>query len=166
MTSPFGALEDSNTSRNSDIHSISSPERRTLLRMGAATGAATLLAPWLAGCATSATQNAAAAARPTEATRAKPGFKPVAVSRDDRITVPEGYMASVIAAWGEPVGMAGRMPAWKGDGSDSAFEQEAQMGMHHDAIEYLPLDGSKRGLLVMNHEYVDDGLLHKDGLKT
>ena len=27
-------------------------------------------------------------------------------------------------------------------------------------------DPTRRGLLVMNHEYVDDGLLHPDGLKT
>lgn len=168
--SPFDALENSNASSNADIHSVSVPERRMMLRMGAAAGAASLLGPWLAGCATGATGSASAAgaAAPavTEATRARPGFKSIPVGTTDALRVPEGYIASVIAAWGEPVGMAGRMPAWKGDGSESAFEQEAQMGMHHDAIEYLPIDGSRRGLLVMNHEYVDDGLLHRDGLKT
>jgi secreted PhoX family phosphatase len=39
--------------------------------------------------------------------------------------------------------------------------------MHHDGIHYFPLPyGSKSsssGLLVMNHEYTDDGLLHADG---
>ena len=41
------------------------------------------------------------------------------------------------------------------------------MGMHHDGIHFFPLDGSStRGLLVMNHEYTDDGLLHADGMKT
>ncbi len=35
--------------------------------------------------------------------------------------------------------------------------------MHHDGLQYYPLDGSRRGLLVMNHEYVDNGLLHTDG---
>ena len=39
--------------------------------------------------------------------------------------------------------------------------------MHHDGMAFFPLDGSsQRGLLVMNHEYVDDGLLHTDGMKT
>jgi secreted PhoX family phosphatase len=38
------------------------------------------------------------------------------------------------------------------------------MGMHHDGIHYYPLDGSRRGLLVMNHEYTDDGLLHPEGM--
>jgi uncharacterized protein len=42
-----------------------------------------------------------------------------------------------------------------------------QMGMHHDGIHYYPLDGSStRGVLAMNHEYTDDGLLHPDGMKT
>ncbi|MFO0231944.1 MAG: PhoX family protein, partial [Burkholderiales bacterium] len=45
-------------------------------------------------------------------------------------------------------------------------DQALQMGMHHDGLHYVPLDGSTRGLLVMNHEYVDDGLLHPDGMKT
>jgi hypothetical protein len=42
--------------------------------------------------------------------------------------------------------------------------------MHHDGIHWFrhPLtpDSSSAGLLVMNHEYADDGLLHTDGMKT
>ena len=42
--------------------------------------------------------------------------------------------------------------------------------MHHDAIEFFPLAGgragSERGLLAINHEYTDDGLLHPDGMLT
>ena len=73
-------------------------------------------------------------------------------------------MAAVIAAWGEPVGVPGNMPAWKGDGSHTAAEQAVQMGMHHDGMEYFPLQGSStRGLLAVNHEYTDDGLLHVGG---
>ena len=41
------------------------------------------------------------------------------------------------------------------------------MGMHHDGIHFYPIGGSStHGLLAMNHEYIDDGLLHTDGLKT
>ncbi|WP_293187986.1 alkaline phosphatase PhoX [Ottowia sp.] len=72
----------------------------------------------------------------------------------------------MIAAWGEPVGLSGEMPAFKDDAANTAADQEAQMGMHHDGIHFFAQDGSKSGLLVMNHEYVDDGLLHTDGLKT
>jgi secreted PhoX family phosphatase len=38
--------------------------------------------------------------------------------------------------------------------------------MHHDGIHFFSQDGSQSGLLVMNHEYTDDGLLHPDGMKT
>jgi secreted PhoX family phosphatase len=81
------------------------------------------------------------------------------------VVVPEGYVASVIAAWGEPVGVPGNMPAFRPDASNSAQEQAVQMGMHHDGLHFYPLNGSStRGLLAMNHEYVDDGLLHVGGL--
>jgi secreted PhoX family phosphatase len=36
--------------------------------------------------------------------------------------------------------------------------------MHHDGIHYYAQEGSKRGLLAMNHEYVDQGLLFTDGM--
>ena len=39
--------------------------------------------------------------------------------------------------------------------------------MHHDGMEFFPLDQDPRhGLLAINHEYTDDGLLHADGMKT
>ena len=44
--------------------------------------------------------------------------------------------------------------------------------MHHDGMHFFPLStgsaqlSSTHGLLVMNHEYTDDGLLHPDGMKT
>jgi hypothetical protein len=42
-----------------------------------------------------------------------------------------------------------------------------QAGMHHDGLHFfaLPRDSrsSSQGLLAINHEYTDDGLLHSDG---
>src|SRR5690606_32823157 len=88
-------------------------------------------------------------------------------STADALVVPEGYVSEVIAAWGEPLGVPGAMPAWREDAGNSAADQALQMGMHHDGIHFYPLEGSStRGLLAMNHEYTDDGLLHADGLKT
>jgi secreted PhoX family phosphatase len=80
--------------------------------------------------------------------------------------MPRKIITAAIVPWGEPVGLPGNMPAWRDDASNSAADQAAQMGMHHDGLHYFPLDGSRRGLLVMNHEYVDDGLLHTDGMRT
>jgi len=153
MAKDFETMEDSNRSSNPSIHEVSDPARRTLLRSGVGAAVATLLG----GCATSSSS----AGGPSM------GFKsiPIDASRDG-LKVPEGYVASVIAPWGDPIGMPGRMPSWRPDASDTGADQEVQMGMHHDGIHYYALDGSKRGLLAMNHEYTDDGLLHPDGMKT
>ncbi len=95
------------------------------------------------------------------------GFSSISGSREDRVRVPAGYSANVIYRWGDPVGSAAGMPAFKTDGSNTAAEQALQAGMHHDGIEYFAMPygshSSARGLLVMNHEYTDDGLLHTDG---
>src|SRR5262249_18430598 len=71
----------------------------------------------------------------------------------------------VLYRWGDPIGAAAGQPEFRWDGSNSAEEQALQAGMHHDAIEFFPLDGN-RALLAVNHEYTDDGLLHPDGMRT
>ena len=155
MAKNFDEMEDSNRSRNPDIHRVSDPARRVVLQGGLGALAAGLWAPWLAGCASAGSMGGPLL-----------GFNSVPVTEKDTLVVPAGYSAVAIAAWGEPVGMPGNMPAWKPDASNSAADQAVQMGMHHDGIHYFPIDGSStRGLLVMNHEYTDDGLLHTDGMK-
>ena len=153
MAKDFDCMEDSNRSSNADIHSVSDPARRVWIRGGLAALVGGALAPLAAGCATAPD------------VRSLLGFKGIAASTADRIVVPAGYVATTIAAWGEPVGVPGRMPAWREDASGSAADQAVQMGMHHDGIHFYPLAGSSaRGLLAMNHEYVDDGLLHAGGM--
>ena len=150
MTKNFSEMEDSNHSSNHSIHEVIETSRRTFLRNGAAVSLATVLAP-LSGCAVlSGPSN-------------KLGFKAIPVGMGDQLVVPEGYTATPFAPWGDPVGIAGRMPAFKMDGSNSADDQAVQLGMHHDGLEYFPLQGSSRGLLAINHEYTDDGLLHVGG---
>ncbi len=101
----------------------------------------------------------------------KIGFKSVAtLPALDSIVVPEGYLASVIIAWGDPVSDG---PAFKQDGSNSVADQNVQWGMHNDGMHFFPFDrrafggvrlpSSSHGLLVSNHEYVDHGLLFSDG---
>jgi uncharacterized protein len=160
MAKDFETMEDSNRSSNPTIHEVSDPSRRTVLRGTLGLAASALYAPLVTGCAASAASREA-----PKALVPAIGFKGIAIGESDKLVVPEGYSAAVIAAWGEPVGVAGNMPAWKGDGSHTAAEQAVQMGMHHDGIHFYPLEGSStRGLLCMNHEYVDDGLLHNGGL--
>jgi uncharacterized protein len=91
------------------------------------------------------------------------GFTGVPVSSADAVVVPPGYTAKVLIAWGDPVSDG---PAFAQDASNSTADQEAQWGMHNDGLVYFPINGSKRGLLVENHEYTDDGLLFTDGIEN
>ena len=163
MAKDFDWMEDSNRSGNTGWLAVSDPARRVWLRGGLGSALAAAFGPLtatLAGCATGA------------APRSRLGFQPIAVSVADTVTVPSGYLAEFIAPWGEPVGIAGALPAFRPDAGNSAADQAVQFGMHHDGIQFYPLaaaesdgaGGHQRGLLVMNHEYVDDGLLHPDGL--
>jgi secreted PhoX family phosphatase len=151
----------SNTSRNPTFDEVNA-ERRALLKGSLAGGALALAGIPFAGCATTPGP-AGAPANP-----ATPGFVPVAPSKADAIVVPEGYEAYVLYAWGDPVSDG---PAFRQDASNTAADQAEQAGMHHDALHYFAMvEGSAlsstHGLLVVNHEYTDDGLLHADGMRT
>ena len=116
-------MEDGNRSSNPSIHDVSDPARRTLLRGGLAGGITGLLAPLsgvaaLAGCASTADAGAGPLL----------GFKSVPVSVADTVSVPAGYSVQALAAWGEPAGLSGESAAFKFDGSNSAAEQETQLG--------------------------------------
>jgi secreted PhoX family phosphatase len=157
MAKDFTTLEDSNDSGNPSIHAVSDPARRTVLRGGLAL-AAHVFTPLAAAAAS------AGCARPRAASTALLGFQGVPVSSADALTVPADYTAHVIARWGEPVGMAGAAPPFRWDASNSAAEQALQLGMHHDGMHFYPLAERGSGLLVINHEYVDEGLLFTDGM--
>ena len=152
MAKDFDQMEDSNRSGNLSIHQVSDPARRLIIKGGLGLVSTSAL--------TSLTACASLGGGP------KLGFKAIPASSADKLVVPDGYSAQVLAPWGEPIGVTGAaMPPLKEDASSSAAEQALQMGMHHDGMHYYPLDDERRGLLVMNHEYTDDGLLHKDGMK-
>ena len=46
------------------------------------------------------------------------GFTPVAMSAADTVVVPPGYSARAFYKWGDAVGIAGKMPAFKPDASN------------------------------------------------
>jgi hypothetical protein len=88
------------------------------------------------------------------------GFESIPTSSADTVVVPPGYTATVLIAWGDPLSDG---PAFAPDASNSAADQAQQWGMHNDGVVYFPINGSKHGLLVQNHEYTDDVLLFPDG---
>jgi secreted PhoX family phosphatase len=130
----------------------SAATRRAVLQGGVAAVAAT----FLGGLATAAPATAAPEPAGRPPSRPLLGFTAVAPSTDDAVHVPPGYVAEVLIPWGTP--LVGGV-AWQADGSNTAADQERQVGFNHDGIHYFPLDrgrrGSERGLLVLNHEYTD-----------
>ena len=157
-----------NTSDNPTMHDILAARigRRGFM-LGSA-GAAVFGSMGLTGClglgGSSASSAAPAAAAPAETLL---GFKPVAKSLADAFIVPEGYTASVIYAKGDPL-FAG-VAAFKNDGTDTGYDQRA--GDHHDGMQYFGLNaagkadqaGASRGLLGMNHEYIEQVTLFPAG---
>ena len=152
MAKDLSKMEDSNRSSNPSIHELCDPARRLVLQGGAAAWLAPLAA--IAGCAPWA-------GRPGPS---RLGFASIPPSTSDTLKVASGYTATPLAPWGEPVGIAGQMPAWSFELTAGAAEQALQLGMNHDGLEYFPLDGSRRGLLAINHEYTDEMLLHPGGM--
>ena len=74
----------------------------------------------------------------------------------------------MIIPWGTPIHAGG--PAWRKDASNTAAEQLLQVGVHHDGMHFFPLDDggkgrrqNRRGLLVLNHEYIDRTIHYTDG---
>ncbi len=145
---------ESNTSDNEHFADVLvvNRKRRQLLQGGFSLAATAMLAG-AAGCARTVARLEAA---PVLA------FQPVPASKQDAVRVPAGYTVQILYGWGDPVSDG---PAMRSDASDSAALQTQQAGMHHDGMHFFPFPGeSNYGLLAMNHEYTDDGLLHAGGM--
>ncbi|HAW93086.1 MULTISPECIES: PhoX family protein [unclassified Arsukibacterium] len=155
----FAAIVDSRMARRNFIKGS----------MGAAMAA--FLGGTLAGCSSSDDETTPVAPTvPPVTTAPLLGFAAIATQRADTITVPEGYTARTFLPWGTP--LSGSYPTYLADGSNSGSDQEQQVGMHHDGMHFFPIDSrtsatsSEEGLLVFNHEYIDNNLIHPNGITT
>jgi len=142
---------------------------------GAGGATATFLAPSVASATVLTFQFAAAngntAATATTTVTVNPaqlGFMAVAKNKLDVVTVPTGYKVQVINRTGDPI--AAGVPAYKNDGTDTNFAQ--RIGDHGDALYWYGLaatgtardeTSSTRGLLVQNHENINQQYLHPAG---
>ena len=96
------------------------------------------------------------------------GYKAIPMGFTDDVFVPEGYSSQPFLPWGTPI--LGSYPAYVPGtpplvpGGNTAADQAQQMGSDHDGMHYFPLErgprGSEHGLLVMNHEAVQESYLH------
>ena len=147
-----GDERPSNTSANPTFYDVI--EARTS-RRGFIMGSLAALATGLYGVPAVTSKSALAA---STAASGLLGFKPVPVSKDDKVVVPEGYKVQVLAPWGTPI--TSTAPAYQA-GAVTGADQGMQVGSHHDGMHFFPIDGSSGdGLLVMNHEYVEPRFFH------
>ena len=142
--------------------------RRTVVRGGALAAAAGFMTTSLLAdtpAAHAATEQTAGQGRRG---RGLLGFQPIPLSKGDEVVVPIGYSAVPFIPWGTPIQPDGPRfvpgtPPFVA-GGNTAADQEQQIGMHHDGMHFFPIgnrrEGSRRGLLVVNHEYTDEGYLH------
>jgi hypothetical protein len=89
-------------------------------------------------------------------------FKEVEAGVDGTHHVAEGYNADILIRWGDPV-LPGA-PAFAPNAQTGA-SQSKQFGYNNDFLGYFPIDGSRRGLLTVNHEYTSTELMFA-GFKT
>jgi len=155
-----------NHSGNNPFHEVLAArlQRRSVMKGTVGAALASIMGMTLVGCDSDDDDdnNGSAASVQTEL-----GFKAIPVSSANEVVVPEGYSTQAFLPWGTPI--TGAYPEFRADASNTGAEQEQQVGMHHDGLHFFPIDqkaggnSSTEGLLVMNHEYINQDALHPDG---
>jgi len=157
-----------NHSSNTPFHQVLAArmQRRTVMKGSVGAALASVMGLGLAGCGSDDDDDNGSSTGGSSA-NTDLGFKAVAVSSDNEVVVPEGYSSVAFLPWGTPI--TGSYPEYKADGTNTGADQEQQMGMHHDGVHFFPIDqkaggnSSTEGLLVMNHEYINQSALHANG---
>lgn len=138
-----------------------SVSRRDLLRGSLGLAASRFFSAPLSGCANPPFQPADTSLRLS--------FSAVPKSLLDRVSVPDGYTATVLYRLGDPI--AAGVSAYKNDGSDPADSFATRSGDHHDGMHFFGMTAqdtyaateSRRGLLAINHESITPAYLHPQG---
>jgi secreted PhoX family phosphatase len=165
----------SNPSGNASLDQVveralaANPARRRLMLGGL--GAA--MVPFLSACGSddpvAPPTPAPAPPAPAPAPETMLGFTGIAISTADDIKVPTGYVAAAFIPWGEPI--SSQAPDFKADATNTAAEQEQQIGDNHDGMAFFGFnaagsafgDRSDEGLLVLNHEYINPEYFYAPG---
>ncbi|HDQ4283209.1 TPA: PhoX family phosphatase [Acinetobacter baumannii] len=167
---------DNNTSDNIHFRDILEQHisRRSLITKAASGAVALTLASTLTGCNDndddSGSNNGGTTPVNPNKKPEKLTFTPVAKNLNDIVTVPEGYEANVIYALGDSINP--RVGDWDDNNIPSGPSFQFRSGDCHDGMHYFGLNistnrfdetVSAQGLLVMNHEYINQTFLHPKG---
>ncbi|MCZ2945067.1 PhoX family phosphatase [Acinetobacter baumannii] len=167
---------DNNTSDNIHFRDILEQHisRRSLITKAASGAVALTLASTLTGCNDndddSGSNNSGTTPVNPNKKPEKLTFTPVAKNLNDIVTVPEGYEANVIYALGDSINP--RVGDWDDNNIPSGPTFQFRSGDCHDGMHYFGLNTSTnrfdetvsaQGLLVMNHEYINQTFLHPKG---
>ncbi len=167
---------DNNTSNNIHFRDVLGQyvSRRSLITKAASGAVALTLASTLTGCNDnnddSGSNNDGIAPVDPNKKPEKLTFTPVAKNLNDIVTVPEGYEANVIYALGDSINPS--FGDWDDNNIPSGPSFQFRSGDCHDGMHYFGLNTSTnrfddtvsaQGLLVMNHEYINQTFLHPKG---
>ncbi len=164
---------DNNTSDNVHFSDILEQRmtRRSLIGKTASGAVALALASSLTACSDDDNDNATPPSKPVDSNK-KPTeltFSVVNKNLDDIVTVPEGYQATVLYALGDSINPS--YADWDDNNIPSGPSFQFRSGDCHDGMHYFGLNSSSKfddtvsteGLLVMNHEYINQTFLHPTG---
>ncbi|MFA2915347.1 PhoX family protein [Acinetobacter pittii] len=167
---------DNNTSDNIHFRDILEQHisRRSLITKAASGAVALTLASTLTGCNDSDDDSGSnnGGTTPVDPNKKpeKLTFTAVAKNHNDIVTVPEGYEANVIFALGDSINP--NFGEWDDNNIPSGPSFQFRSGDCHDGMHYFGLNTSTNrfdesvsaeGLLVMNHEYINQTFLHPKG---
>jgi secreted PhoX family phosphatase len=162
-------VEDSNRSKNrtlEDIINFKLSRRHLMTGTASAATLSVLGSIGLAGCSDSSSSGSSVAG-PT-INPSSLGFDAVPLSLEDRVRVPAGYKAEILIAKGDP--LFSSVGAFQNDGTDVDYDQRS--GDEHDGMHFFGLnangeydpEANDRGILVTNHENLEDNTLHENGV--
>lgn len=160
----------SNRSGNTPFESILQQRlaRRDVLRGGMSVAATGLFGSFaLVGCG--GDSNGSSDGNPVVMPQSL-GFSAVPKNLNDRVSLPAGYSARVLYAFGDPI--SATVSDFSNDGTDG--DSALRAGDQHDGMYYFGLsdsgtpqrENSGRGLLCINHEQVLDGYIHANGQRN
>lgn len=167
---------DNNTSDNIHFRDILEQHisRRSLITKAASGAVALTLASTLTGCNDSDDDSGSnnGGTTPVDPNKKpeKLTFTAVAKNHNDIVTVPEDYEANVIFALGDSINP--NFGEWDDNNIPSGPSFQFRSGDCHDGMHYFGLNTSTNrfdesvsaeGLLVMNHEYINQTFLHPKG---